>query len=58
MFIMVKGVRGAGEGTMDELIWRLAADVTRRFIAYAREKISEDVVGEIVGAIPGVWQFV
>jgi hypothetical protein len=32
--------------------------VTRETIAYAREKIGEDAVGEIVGAIPGLSQFV
>ena len=32
--------------------------VTREIIAYAREKAGEDAVGEIVGAIPGLGQFV
>jgi hypothetical protein len=32
--------------------------VTRQFIALAREKVGEDAVGEIVGAIPGLSQFV
>ena len=32
--------------------------VTRETIAFAREKAGEDVVGEIVGAIPGLGQFV
>jgi len=32
--------------------------ITRETIAYAREKAGEDVVGEIVGAIPGLGQFV
>jgi hypothetical protein len=32
--------------------------VTRQTIAFAREKAGEDVVGEIVGAIPGLSQFV
>jgi hypothetical protein len=32
--------------------------VTRETIGYAREKIGEDAVGEIVGAIPGLGQFV
>jgi hypothetical protein len=32
--------------------------VTSETIAYAREKAGEDVVGEIVGAIPGLDQFV
>jgi hypothetical protein len=32
--------------------------VTRETISYAREKLGEDAVGEIVGAIPGLGQFV
>jgi hypothetical protein len=32
--------------------------VTREVIAYAREKVGEDAVGEIVGSIPGLGQFV
>ena len=32
--------------------------VPRETIAYAREKIGDDAVGEIVGAIPGLSQFV
>ena len=32
--------------------------VTRETIGYAREKAGEDAVGEIVGAIPGLGQFV
>jgi len=32
--------------------------VSRETIAYAREKAGEDVVGEIVGAVPGLGQFV
>jgi hypothetical protein len=32
--------------------------ITRETIAYAREKAGEDLVGEIVGAIPGLGQFV
>lgn len=32
--------------------------VTREIIAFAREKAGEDTVGEIVGAIPGLGQFV
>ena len=33
-------------------------DVPGNFIAFAREKVGEDAVGEIVGAIPGLSQFV
>jgi hypothetical protein len=32
--------------------------VTREVVAYAREKAGEDTVGEVVGAIPGLSQFV
>jgi hypothetical protein len=32
--------------------------VTREVIGYAREKAGEDAVGEIVGAVPGLGQFV
>jgi hypothetical protein len=32
--------------------------VTRETIAFARERVGEDAVGEIVGAIPGLGQFI
>ena len=32
--------------------------VTKETIAFAREKIGEDAIGEIVGSIPGLSQFV
>ena len=32
--------------------------VTQELVAYAREKAGEDTVGEIVGAVPGLGQFV
>jgi hypothetical protein len=32
--------------------------VTRELIAYAREQAGEDAVGEIVGSIPGLGQFI
>jgi len=32
--------------------------VTREVVAFAREKAGEDLVGEVVGAIPGLGQFV
>jgi hypothetical protein len=32
--------------------------VTRELIAYSREKAGEDTIGEIVGSIPGLGQFV
>jgi hypothetical protein len=42
----------AGLG-MDEM-----QGVTRELLAYSREKLGEDAVGEIVGAIPGLGQFI
>jgi hypothetical protein len=33
-------------------------DLTRQFIALAREKVGEDEFGAIVAAIPGLAQFV
>lgn len=32
--------------------------VTREILGYAREKAGEDTVGEIVGSIPGLGQFI
>lgn len=32
--------------------------VTREFISYSRDKAGEDAVGEIVGSIPGLGQFI
>jgi hypothetical protein len=32
--------------------------VTQEVVAYTREKAGEDSVGEVVGAIPGLSQFV
>jgi len=32
--------------------------VTREIMAYSREKVGEDAVGEIVGSIPGLGQFI
>jgi len=53
------GVMGAGMAMMGAgLSMGQVQDVTRQFIAFAREKVGEDVVGEIVGAIPGLSQFV
>jgi hypothetical protein len=53
------GVMGAGMGMMSAgLSMGQVQDVTREFIAFARQKVGEDAVGEIVGAIPGLSQFV
>jgi hypothetical protein len=46
------GVMGAGPSTGQ------VQDVTRQFIVYARGKVGEDALSEIVGAIPGLSQFV
>jgi len=53
------GVMGAGMSMMSAgLSMDQVQGVTRSFIAFAREKVGEDAVGEIVGAIPGLSQFV
>jgi hypothetical protein len=53
------GVMGAGMRMMAAgLSMGQVQSVTREFIAFAREKVGEDAVGEIVGAIPGLSQFV
>ena len=53
------GVMGAGARMMAAgLNMAQIEAVTRETIAFAREKAGEDVVGEIVGAIPGLSQFV
>jgi hypothetical protein len=53
------GIMGAGTKMMAAgLSMGQVQGVTREFIAYAREKIGDDAVGEIVGAIPGLSQFV
>ena len=53
------GIMGAGTKMMSAgLSMAQVQGVTRETIAYAREKIGDDAVGEIVGAIPGLSQFV
>jgi hypothetical protein len=53
------GVMGAGMRMMGAgLSMGQVQAVTRQFIAYAREKVGEDELGEIVAAIPGLAQFV
>ncbi len=52
------GVMGAGMRMMGAgLSMGQVQDFTRQFIAYAREKVGEDEVGEVVAAIPGLAQF-
>ena len=53
------GVMGAGMRMMGAgLSMGQVQSLTRQFIAYAREKVGEDEVGALVGAIPGLSQFV
>jgi hypothetical protein len=53
------GLMGAGTKMMGAgLSMGQVQGVTKETIAYAREKAGEDAVGEIVGAIPGLSQFV
>ena len=53
------GIMGAGTKMMAAgLSMGQAQGVTKETIAFAREKAGEDTVGEIVGAIPGLSQFV
>jgi hypothetical protein len=56
---MMGGVMGAGMRMMSAgLSMGQVQSVTRAVIAYSREKVGEDAVGEIVAAIPGLAQFV
>ena len=53
------GIMGAGTKMMAAgLSMGQVQGVTKEIIAFAREKAGEDAVGEIVGAIPGLSQFV
>jgi hypothetical protein len=58
MFAM-GGIMGAGTKMMAAgLSMGQVQGVTRETIAFAREKAGEDAIGEVVGAIPGLSQFV
>lgn len=58
MFAM-GGVMGAGSKMMAAgLDMGQVQSVTKEVIAFAREKAGEDTVGEVVGSIPGLGQFV
>ncbi len=58
MFAM-GGLMGAGTKMMAAgLSMGQVQGVTKEVIAFAREKAGEDTVGEIVGAIPGLSQFI
>jgi hypothetical protein len=53
------GMMGAGTRMMAAgLTLGQVQSITREVIAYTREKAGEDAVGELVGAIPGLSQFV
>jgi hypothetical protein len=53
------GIMGAGTKMMAAgLSMGQVQGVTKEVIAYTREKAGEDAIGEIVGAIPGLSQFV
>jgi hypothetical protein len=53
------GIMGTGTRLMSAgLSMGQVQSVTREVIAYAREKAGEAALGEIVGAIPGLSQFV
>jgi hypothetical protein len=53
------GIMGAGSRMMAAgLSMSQVQAVTREVIAYTREKAGEDAIGDIVGAIPGLAQFV
>ena len=53
------GVMGAGSKMMAAgLSMGQVQGVTRETIAYAREKAGDEALGEIVGAIPGLGQFI
>jgi hypothetical protein len=55
----MSGIMGAGTRLMGiGLGMGQVQAVTREVIGFAREKVGEDAVGEIVGAIPGLGQFV
>jgi hypothetical protein len=58
MFAM-GGVMGVGTKLMGAgLSMSQVQAVTKEIIGYTREKVGEDALGEIVGAIPGLSQFV
>lgn len=57
--MFMSGIMGAGTRMMAVgLSMDQVQSVTREVISYTREKAGEDTVGEIVGAIPGLGQFV
>ena len=58
MFSM-SGIMGAGTRMMSAgLSMGQVQSVTKEVIAFSREKVGEEAIGEIVGTIPGLSQFV
>lgn len=63
---MIGGLFGAMGGLMGAATRLMAVGlsmsqvqaVTREVVAYARKKVGEDVVGQVVGSIPGLAQIV
>ncbi len=59
MFGSMGGIMGVGTQLMSlGLSMGQVQGVTRELIGFAREKAGEDAVGQIVGSIPGLGQFV
>jgi len=59
MFGSMGGIMGVGSRLMAAgLGMGEIQGVTRELIAYAREKAGDEAVGEIVGAVPGLSQFI
>lgn len=57
-FSLMGGVMGAGTKLMAAgLSMGQVQSVTKEIIAYGREKVGDEAIGEIVGAIPGLSQF-
>jgi hypothetical protein len=57
-FSLMGGVMGAGTKLMGAgLSMGQVQSVTKEIIAYGREKVGDEAIGEIVGAIPGLSQF-
>jgi len=57
--MFMSGIMGAGMRMMSAgLSMDQVQAVTRETIAYVREKLGEDAVGDIVSAVPGLGQFI
>lgn len=57
--MFMSGIMGAGTRMMSAgLSTDQVQAVTRETIAFAREKVGEDTVGDIVSSVPGLAQFI